>query len=214
MTRRYDIPCPLLAETGPHPCFPVILSSMSDLTFAQSERRSFLVPALASIAVLAIACALAWLYVSQHTVRLSVTHVAVLPTHTVFPSASKIVGHKDPAQDDLYVLATLRVDNSLRSPAYIKDITATLTASDGTVTDASAVEKQDLDDLYLTFPALKPLSSAPLVRETAVQPGGHAEGMVILNFPATQADWNQRKSADVTVDFYQQSPLTVPIPKP
>lgn len=187
---------------------------MSELTFAQSERRSLLAPAIVAIAALAIACGLFYLYTARHTVTLAVTHVAVLPTHTVFKSESKVVGHQDPFQDDFYVLATLRIDNRLKNPVFLKDITATLTAPDGTVTSTSAIEKNDLDNLYLTFPALVPLASAPLLRETAIQPDSHAEGMVILHFPIAQPDWDQRKSATVTLDFYHQNPLTVLLPKP
>ena len=187
---------------------------MSELAFAQPERRSFLLPALIAIAALGIAGGLFYLYIAHHTVKLAITHVAVLPTHTVFKSDSKLVGHQDPFQDDFYVLATLRLDNRLNDPVFIKDITATLTASDGTVTSTSAVEKNDLDTLYAAFPALVPLASAPLLRETAIQPGNRAEGMVVLNFPITQADWDRRKSADITLDFYHQDPITVAIPKP
>ncbi len=186
---------------------------MAELTFAQPERRSFLVPALIAIAALGIACGLFYLYISHHTVTLSVTHVAVLPTHTVFKSDSKLVGHQDPFQDDFYVLATLRIDDRLKDPVFLKDITAAVTAPDGTVTSTSAIEKNDLDNLYVTFPALVPLASAPLLRETAIQPGNHAEGMVILHFPIAQADWDQRKSADITLDFYHQDSITVPLPK-
>ncbi len=187
---------------------------MSELTFAQPERRSFLVPALIASAVLGLVCAVAYLYSSRHTVTLAVTHVAVLPTHTVFKTDSKIVGAKGEAQDDLYVLATVRIDNRLRMPLFLSDFTSTLTTADDAVTTASAVEKNDLANLYVTFPALKPLASAPLLRESTVQPGDRAEGMVLLHFPITQADWEQRKSATLTLDFYHQDPLTVSIPKP
>jgi hypothetical protein len=187
---------------------------MSDLTFAQSERRSFLLPALIAISVLGLGCVLAYLYASRHTVTLAVTHVAILPTHTVFKTGSKVVGHQDPFEDDLYVLASVRIDDHLRVPLFLKDITATLTASDDSILTTSAIEQNDLANLYLAFPALKSLASAPLLRESTIQPGDHGEGMVILHFPIAEAEWNQRKSASITLDFYHQDPLTVPIPKP
>jgi hypothetical protein len=77
----------------------------------------------------------------------------------------------------------------------------------------SAIQKMDLDNVYMAFPALKPLSGPPLLRESSIEPGGHAEGMVLLNFPLTEADWNQRKTATVTVSFYHQDPFTVTIPR-
>lgn len=138
-----------------------------------------------------------------------------MPEHTVYKSLSKVVGHEDEAQDDLYVVTTVRIDNRLKIPLTINEITGTLTPADESVDPitSTAVEKSDLDNLYITFPALKPLSSAPLLRETAIEPGGHAEGMVLLHFPITKDDWDKSKSASVTINFYHQDPLTVPLPK-
>ena len=51
------------------------------------------------------------------------------------------------------------------------------------------------------------------LRETSIQPGDHAEGMVLIHFPVTEAVWKQRKSATVNIEFYHQGPFTIPIPK-
>jgi hypothetical protein len=187
---------------------------MSELTFAQPERRNFLLPALIAVAVLAILFGLIYLYVPHGTADLAVTHVAVLPTHTVFNSDSKVVGQQPPAEDDLYILATIRVGNRLSVPLTLDDITGTITAPDGTESTTSAIQKNDLPNLYVVFPALVPLASAPLVRESIIQPAGRAEGMVLLHFPIAQAEWDQRKSASITLKFYNQDPITVPLPKP
>jgi len=186
---------------------------MSDITFAQAERRNFLVPALVVAAVVAIAFALIYFFTPHRIADLTVTHTAILPTHTTMDSDSKLVGHDIQSEDDLYVLATVRIDDKLKLPLFINDITGTFTAADGTEITASAVQKNDLLGLYVTFPALKPLASSPLVRDTTINPGDHAEGMVILSFPVTEEQWKQRKSASVTVTFYHQGPFTVVIPK-
>jgi hypothetical protein len=188
---------------------------MSELTFSQSERRSgLLVPLL--IAFVVIGGIFAYVYMRPHRIAdLTITHTAVLPEHTVFKNLSKVVGHEDQVEDDLYVLTTIRVDNRLKIPLTIDDITGTLTPSDGSdPSTTSAIPKTDLDGMYITFPALKPLASTPLPRETTIQPGDHAEGMVMLHFPVTETDWNNRKSAAVTISFYHQEPFTVTIPKP
>jgi hypothetical protein len=189
---------------------------MSELTFSQSERRnSFMVPLL--IAFVVIGGIFAYVYMRPHRIAdITITHTAVLPEHTVFKNLSKVVGHEDQAEDDLYVLTTVRVDNRLKIPLTIDDITGTLNPPDDSAEPAttSAIPKADLDGVYVTFPALKPLASAPLPRETTIQPGDHAEGMVMLHFPVTEADWNNRKSASVTISFYHQEPFTVTIPKP
>jgi hypothetical protein len=185
---------------------------MAELTFAQSERRSFLVPALIALAVLVVAFALLFYFTPHRIADLSVTHVAVLPTHTVFHSSTIVVG-SDSVEDNFYVLATVRIEDKLKLPLFINDITGTLTGPDGSQATSSAIHKTDLDNLYTTFPALKPLAGAPLLRETAIQPGQSAEGMVLLQFPVTQDIWDKRQSATITIDLYHQGPLTVVIPK-
>ena len=174
---------------------------MSELTFAQDERRNFLVPAIIALVVLAIIIGLIYLYVPHSVADISITHVNVLPTHTVFKTDSKVVGQQAPFEDDYYILATVRVDDRLRVPLTLDDITGSITAPDGTETTTSALQKRDLPNLYITFPALVPLSSAPLLRESIIQPAGRAEGMVLLHYPIAQAVWDQR-------------PITVPLPKP
>ncbi len=191
-----------------------MLTAMSDLSFAQPERRSFLLPALIALAVLALVFVGIYLYVPQRTADLTVTHLAVLPTHTVFNSDSKVVGRQAPFEDDLYILATVRVDNHLKQPLTLDDISGAITAPDGADTTTSALQKNDLPNLYAVFPALVPLASAPLLRESIIQPGGRAEGMVLLHYPIPQAEWDQRKSASITLKFYNQDPITVPLPKP
>jgi len=186
---------------------------MADPTFSQPEPRTFLVPVLIATAILGVVFALI-LWLTPHRIAdLAVTHTAVLPTRTVFTSGTMVVGNQDQAEEDLYILATVRIDDRLKLPLFINDITGTLTLPDDSASTTSAIEKNDLANVYTTFPALKPLASAPLLRQTAIQPGGHAEGMVLLHFPTTQAVWDQRKSATVTIDFYHQGPLSVTIPK-
>jgi hypothetical protein len=190
------------------------LESMADLNFSQPERPNFLVPALIAVGVLGAVFALVFTLNPHRVADLAVTHIEVLPTHTVLGSPSNLVGAQQAAEDEFYVLTTIRIDDKLRLPLFIKDLTGTLTTADGSVVTTSAVEENDLPNLYSTFPALKPLASTPLLRETEIPPGQHAEGMVLLHFPVDQTTWDQHKSAIVTIDLYHQDPITVEIPKP
>ena len=185
---------------------------MSELTFSQPERRSFLTPALIVAAVVAVAFALIYFFTPHSIAVLSVTNTAIVPEHTVFKSNSMVVG-SDQVQDDLYVLATVRVTDKLKLPLFIKDITGTLTTDQGDTT-VSAVEKADLPNLYTTFPNIKPFAGPPLLRESSIDPGQSAEGMVLLHFLVDKPTWDNRKSAVVIIDFYHQGPLPVTIPKP
>jgi hypothetical protein len=185
---------------------------MSDLTFSQPERRNFLVPIL--IAVVIIGGIFGYIYLTPHRIAdITVTKTAVLPTHTEFKTDSKLVGAGVEAQDAFYVLATIRIDNRLKVPLTIDDMTGTITQPDDTVATVTAIQKSDLDSVTMAFPALKPLAGPPLLRETSIQPGDHAEGMVLLNLPITEAQWKDRKSATITLNFYHQDPLTITLPK-
>jgi hypothetical protein len=188
---------------------------MSDLTFSsQPERSNFLMPAIIVIGIVGIAFALIWFFTPHDIAKITVSHIAVVPEHTVYKMGSNVVGAQDLAQDDLYVVATVHIVNDLKLPIQINDLTGTLSSNDGQDQTTSAMQKKDIPNLYVTFPALEPLGSAPLLRETEIQPGQQAEGMVMLHFPVTQQDWDQRKSASVNIDFYHQGTLSVTIPKP
>jgi len=176
---------------------------VSDLTFAQPARRNLLAPVLLAFLILGIVLALVIAFTPHRTADLTITRTSVYPAHTVFKSDSIIVGNQH-AEDDLYVLTTLRIDDRLHLPLFLKDFTATLTTAEGEEITTSATEKQDLDNIYTSFPALKPLSSEPLLRDTMISPGQSAEGMLLLHFPVTQAVWDHRRKAVVNVDLYHQ----------
>jgi hypothetical protein len=179
-----------------------------ELTFAQPARRNLLVPVLIAFLVLGLAIALV-LRISPHrTADLSITRTAIYPVHTVLKSESTVVG-SDRSQDDLYILTTLRVEDNLRLPLFLKDFTATLTAREGQQFTTSAVEQHDLPTVLTVYPALKDLSSTPLLRETMVPPGGFAEGMVLLRFPVTQDIWDHRRTAYLNIDFYHQEQQSI-----
>ncbi len=186
---------------------------MPDLTFAQPARRNLLAPVLIAFVLLGVVLALVIRYTPHKTADVAITGTAVYPAHTVFKSDSILVG-SDRAQDDLYVLVTLRIEDRLHLPLFLKDFTATLVTADGEELHTSAAEKQEIPALFITFPPLEKLASTPLLRETLIAPGQSAEGMVLLHFPVTQATWNSRKSATLNVDLYHQGPLAISIPNP
>jgi hypothetical protein len=184
---------------------------VNDLKFAQSTNRNLLAPVLIAFLLLGAVLALVMRHTPSHPVDLTITHTALYPTHTVFKSNSIVVG-SDKAEDNLYVLATLRVDDPLHLPLFLKDLTATLTTADDQKITTSAAEEKDLPNIYTSFPAIKPLSSSPLRRETLIAPGTAVEGMVLLQFPITMEVWNHRKSAILNVELYHGGafPITIP----
>jgi hypothetical protein len=184
---------------------------VTDLKFTQPARRNLLAPVLIAFLLLGIAIALVIRYTPSRTVNLTLSHTSLFPTHTVFKSDSIVVG-SDKAEDNLYVLTNLRVDDPLHLPLILKDFTATLTTADDQKITSSAAEEKDLPNIFASFPALESMASKPLVRDTLIAPGASAEGMVLLQFPVTKDVWNHRKSAVLHVDLYHQGAFPVSIP--
>jgi hypothetical protein len=181
---------------------------VSQLTFAQPVRRNLLAPVLIAFLILGIVIALLIRATPHRTADLSITRTVVYPAHTVFKSNTTLVGH-DQVQDDLYVLTTLRIEDNLHLPLFLKDFTATLTTADGQEITTSATEKDDLANVYTSFPELKSLTSEPLLRETMIAPGQSAEGMVLLHFPVTKDVWDHRRTATLNLDLYHQGQQSV-----
>lgn len=189
-----------------------MLEPVSELKFAQPERRNFLAPVLVAVVILGIAITLLLLYTPRSTAQLTILKTIIYPTHTVFKSESILVG-RDRSQDDLYILTTIRVEDRLNLPLFIKDLTGTLVTAEGETIETSAVQKQDLENLYTSFPVLRPLASTPLLRDTRIDPRKTAEGMVILHFPVTKDVWNHRKSGKLNLDFYHQRRISIVLPQ-
>ena len=97
----------------------------------------------------------------------------------------------------------------LHLPLFLKDFTATLTTAEGDEITTSAIEKLDLENVYTSFPGLRPLASEPLLRETMISPGQSAEGMILLHFPVTKEVWDHRRDAMLNVDLYHQGQQSV-----
>jgi len=176
---------------------------VSDLKFAQPVRRNLLVPVLLAFLILGIILALVLRFTPHKTADLTIKRTLVFPTHTVFKSETIVVANQH-AEDDLYVLTTLRIDDRLHLPLFLKDFTATLTSADGEQITTSAIEKQDLDTVYTSFPDVKALATEPLLRDTMISPGQSAEGMILLHFPVTKDVWDKRRNAVLNVDLYHQ----------
>jgi hypothetical protein len=176
---------------------------VSDLKFAQPARRNLLAPVLLAFLILGIVLALVLRFTPHKTADLTITRTTLYPIHTVFKSDTIVVANQH-AEDDLYVLTTLRIDDRLHLPLFLKDFTATLTTAEGEEITTSAIEQRDLDNVYTSFPALKPLASEPLLRDTMISPGQSAEGMILLRFPVTKEVWDHRRTAVLNIDLYHQ----------
>ena len=184
---------------------------MSDLALYQPDTRGKLPAILIAAGVLAVVAALLFHFSPHDTASISLSHTAVFPTRTVFKSNSMVVG--PPAgQDDLYLLTTLHLRDDLRVPVTIDTITATLiTAEDQQVTSTALTEKET-PAVFIAFPQMKPMGEPLLLRETEIHSNSFAEGQLVFHFPVTQAVWDHRKSANITVHLYNEPPQSIVVP--
>jgi hypothetical protein len=102
----------------------------------------------------------------------------------------------------------LRVQNVSQKPLWIRTIKATLKTAQGEFSDdaASAVDYQRY---FQAFPELVQHQITPLNPETKIPPGAQQEGMIIVAFPVTKEQFDQRQSLSVTIYPYDQRPVVI-----
>ena len=181
--------------------------------FAQPERSRILLPALGALALLILAVLVAIHFFPATTVNIAHVRTDLLPITTKFSSDSLLVGRAE-THTTLFVASTIRVENKLRVPIFLDDFAATYTDPQGAELAVESATVKELAALESVYPALKPLTKHPLLRETSIAPGQSAEGVVLLSFPFTKAVWDARKTAVITVKLYHQQTLYQEIPKP
>jgi hypothetical protein len=189
--------------------------TVSPLTFAQYSRRNYTVPILIAVAVIGLAAGLVYRTLAARTVTATVTQTTAHPVQVLYKQpisgAFKVVGQNKAGETDLYLISTVRIENHLTDPLFLKDFTLSFTAPDGE-RHTGAIEKNDLDTVYTAFPEIKPLMATPLLRESEIAPGATAQGTVLAQFPIPQSLWDQRQSATLTIDLYHQPSINIPIP--
>jgi len=144
-----------------------------------------------------------------------VTHVTAYPIHRVSnsaldaqPRAAKV----ENTFDQMIVLAQVRLRNANKIPIYLSDISAVVTLP--AEQDRSfAASPSSYNRLFVAYPELRPAKGQPLLRDAAIAPGETVEGQLVFNYAITQAQWNARKSLDVTISFVHQNDLTLTAPQ-
>ncbi len=194
---------------------------MAELKLRPGERRSMLVPIL--LAVLLLAAAGAWFAkVYLHpAVTGSVAATSVYPVHEEYKGpkyqgpAAMVAA--DQTEDALYVVANITLQNHSEVPLFLSSFHGEFTLQDGSVMQASPIETTDLPRLLKMFPQLKTLTDAtgtqPLQRDQTVAKDGTGRGYLVMYYNIPPGIWEKRKAAEVTIDFYHQDKLTLPLPK-
>ena len=117
-----------------------------------------------------------------------------------------------PDQNIVLAAVTVTLRNSGNKPLWIRNLKAQLTTNDGKKLDDDAASGVELDRYGQAFPVLKQNALAPLLPETKMMPRVEQKGTVIVSFPVTKQDFDQRKSLALTIQFYDQ-PVPVVLTK-
>ncbi|MGD0648247.1 MAG: hypothetical protein ABR971_09670 [Acidobacteriaceae bacterium] len=193
-----------------------------DLQLAPPPDSHRLIPMLVIAAIVMTAVGVAvYMLNPRKTAEITVQKTELFAPHTEFkqtPSSSNIIGAAEVFEDDVYVVATLRIRDKLRLPIFLTNTSATLTKDDGTTLEATVISPLDLPRLEETFPQILPLVSAPapppLQFEDAIEAGTSRAGTVVLLFPLTsEKQWHAKKSATLTVHLaHDAAPIEVALP--
>jgi hypothetical protein len=157
----------------------------------------------------------------RKTAEITVEKTGVFAPHTVFeqtPSSSHIIGAAAEAEDDVYIVATVRIEDKLRLPIFLASTSATMITQSGSTLEATVLSPVDLPRLEETFPQIIQLVRSPqpplLKFEDTISAGTSRVGTVVLLFPQiSEKDWRAKKSATLTVHLaHDAAPIDVTLP--
>jgi hypothetical protein len=193
-----------------------------ELNLAPPSDGNRLIPkiVIAGLVMIAVGVAVYWSN-PRKTAEINVEKTEIFAPHTEFkqaPSTSRTIGTAPEIEDDVYVVATVRIEDKLRLPLFLSGTSATMTTQAGSALEATVISPVDLPRLEETFPQIGQLASSPeatpLKFEDAISAGSSRVGTVVLLFPQiAEKDWRARKSATLTIQFaHDAAPIDVPIP--
>ena len=182
--------------------------------------RNLLLTGLFVAVVIAAAFGIFYHHENHAPMEATATRVLTLPLHTVYGQASRgSVAALGPAEteDSIYIIPLLRIKNTGDVPLFIKDITGSVTLSDGRDDAGRLIGARDRERLQQLVPGIAPLlkqANLPaLDPEATVAPHTTAEGYSIFLYTMPSTEWDKRRAANVRLDFYHQDAVTIPLPR-
>jgi hypothetical protein len=131
------------------------------------------------------------------------------PQSAATGSIDDVVSVEVPNQNLTMAAINVSFQNNGTKPYLIRTIKVDVDTSSGSFTD-DAASPIDFDRYFQAFPILKQHALAPLEREAKIDPGGRAQGTIIVAFPITPGAFASRKSLKVTIQpYYQPVPLVL-----
>lgn len=105
-----------------------------------------------------------------------------------------------PASHSLLVLTPVKIHNTGNKPYSIFDINASVRLGNSEYRSAD-VSPEDFQKVFHYYPELASFQQPPLLRHAVVQPQATLTGLLVFNYPLTEAEWNQRETFQVKVSF-------------
>jgi len=170
-----------------------------------------------AVAVLAAAGVFVWLYTRPALEVGQVLSVNVKPIHRVLStgpvngSRTEGVQGQPDIYDEMIVLAEVRIKNQTDIPLFLHDMSGVVHLRSGEDQRSLAASTTDFGKLFVAYPELTPLRKEPLLRDLTIPAGQQVEGMVIYNYPISEAEWNSRTGMDLTFAFLHQKPLVLEV---
>jgi hypothetical protein len=181
-----------------------------------SDRSPVVAVVLAFIVMVAFVGAI-YLFIPHKNTEISVSKVDVFAPHTTFQQSQgggvQVLGEQAQSEDDLYVVAHLAITDKLRQRVILSGWSATVTFADGSTQDSTLIARSELPRLEQIFPQITSLATNPLGDGDVFDPGVANAGSIVLLFPnTTQQQWNQKRSAVLTIEIHEHQPQTVKLP--
>lgn len=122
-------------------------------------------------------------------------------------SLDNVAAVEIPGQNQTMVALTFTLHNGSDKALYIRELQSGIKAPSGD-TKVDAVSAVDFDRYFQAFPDLKNGSQPALAPETRLEPGQSVARTIIVVYPKTLVEFNQRQSVSVIIWPYNE---TVPI---
>lgn len=186
---------------------------MADNRTSSSFTGSPLLAAMIAVVILLIVGIAMFFLNPTKVAEIAVSKVDIFAPHTQFDSMGgsvHVLGQAPSGEDDLYVIAHIRFTDKLRLGEILSTWTGLVKLADGRTIDAATVPPSQLSRLEEIFPDLAPLITQPFHYGDEAMPGATREGSIVLMFPnMTQAQWQSRQTASLTINLRDQPPQTV-----
>ncbi len=102
--------------------------------------------------------------------------------------------------DQVLVFTHARLHNQSKNPIFLHEILTNATVADG-IHSSSAAPARSYQRLFIAYPDLKPLESAPLANDATLNPGQTVEGTFVSSFRLTKDEWDAHKDISYTFAF-------------